>query len=60
MLKKEAEKISKGPKPDMKTGIAAQLAPLETEAAVATNGAIHHINQVTLFGLVCPLNIERI
>lgn len=41
----------------MKTGTTAQLAPLDTEAAVAMNGAIDHINQVTLLGLVFPLNI---
>ena len=59
MLKNEAVRIKNGPKPDMKTGTTAQLNPVEADAAVATKGAMHHISQVTLLGLVCPLNIER-
>ncbi len=59
MLKNEAINIRNGPSPDTNTGMTAQLKPVDTEAAVATNGATDHINQVTLFGLVCPLNMER-
>lgn len=59
MLKNEAVNIKNGPSPDTNTGMTAQLNPADIEAAVATNGATDHMNQVTLFGLVCPLNIER-
>ena len=52
--------IKSGETPDIKTGTTAQLKPLETEAAVAMKGATSHMNQVTLLGLVCPLNILRI
>jgi hypothetical protein len=59
LLKKEAVNMRKGEKPDMKTGITAKLGPLESEAAVAMKGATIHMNQVTLLGLVFPLNMER-
>ena len=59
MFRKEAVRISKGDRPDINTGTAAHVAPLEKEAEVAVKGAIVHINQVTRLGLVCPLNIDR-
>ncbi len=59
LLKKEAVKIRNGANPAMNTGITAKPTPLDTAAAVATNGATDHINQLTLLGLVCPLNMER-
>ena len=43
----------------MNTGVTAKPTPLEIAAAVETKGAVDHISQVTLFGFVCPLNIER-
>jgi hypothetical protein len=43
----------------MNTGMTAQVTPLETDAAVAMSGAIAHISQVTLLGIVSPLNIDR-
>jgi hypothetical protein len=58
-LKNEAINIRNGENPDMKTGITAQPTPLDTAAAVAMKGATDHINHVTLFGLVCPLKMER-
>ena len=59
MLREEASRIRNGESPDMKTGTAAQVAPLEKAAKVAVKGAIVHISQVTRLGLVCPFNIER-
>ena len=44
----------------MNTGMTAQPTPLDTAAADAMNGAIDHINHVTLFGFVWPLNMDRI
>ena len=59
MLRKEAIKIMKGERPDINTGTAAQVAPLEKDAKAAVKGAIVHISQVTRLGLVCPLNMDR-
>ena len=59
LLKNDAVKIRKGENPAMNTGITAQPTPLDTAAAVATKGATDHMNQLTLLGLVCPLNMER-
>lgn len=58
-MRNEAVNIINGETPDINTGKTAQVTPTEKEAAVAINGAIDHINQVTLFGIVWPLNIER-
>jgi len=60
LLKKEAISTRNGEKPDMNTGMTAQPTPLVTAAADAMKGAIDHINQVTLFGFVWPLNMARI
>ena len=46
------QKLKTGESPDIKTGMTAQFTPLDDAAAAAINGAIDHINQVTLFGLV--------
>ncbi len=43
----------------MSTGTTAKPTPSETAAAVAMKGATDHINQVTLLGIVLPLNMER-
>lgn len=43
----------------MNTGMTAQFTPVETAAAVAISGAIDHISQVTLLGIVPPSNIDR-
>ena len=59
MLREEANRIRKGERPDINTGTAVQVAPLDKEAKVAVKGAMVHINHVTRLGLVCPLNIER-
>jgi hypothetical protein len=49
--------IRSGEKPAMNTGKTAHPTPLDM-AAVAMNGAMVHISQVTLFGLAPPLNID--
>ena len=56
---KEANRIRNGEKPDINTGTAVQVAPLENAAQAAVKDAIVHINQVTRLGLVCPLNMDR-
>jgi len=60
LVRKEAEKISSGENPDIKTGKVAHPTFLDVEAAKAIKGAIAHMSQVTRFGLVLALNIERI
>jgi hypothetical protein len=57
--KKETVKIRIGEKPAMNTGKTAQPTPLDMAAVVAINGAMAHMSQGTRFGLVPPLNIER-
>jgi hypothetical protein len=44
----------------VKTGIIAQVTQEDNPATVAIIGAIDHINQVTLFGLVFSLIVSKI
>lgn len=60
MFAKEAIRIEIGIMVAIKTGIISHVTPAERAAIVAINGAIVHINQETLFGLVLFVKVSLI
>jgi BRCT domain type II-containing protein len=60
LFAKEAIRIEIGIMAAIKTGIISQVTPAERAAIVAINGAMVHINQETLFGLVLLAKVSLI